>query len=77
MSDHLKMKRIFILTYYDLCISTFIMKLEMAIFVISNCLLDEIIPDLIQASNLFVELEVPTIGSHTLVRIGSNQVDSC
>lgn len=76
MSDHLKIKRIFMLTHYSFFISTWIMKFEMPIFVVGSCLLDEIIPDLIQPSKLYVELKVSTMGSHTLVGISSNQVDS-
>ena len=63
------------LTQYSFFISTLIMKFEMPIFVIGNCL-HEIIPDLIQPSKLYVELEVSTMGSHALVGINPNQVDS-
>ena len=42
-SDHLKIKRSFILTHCNFCISTSVMKLEMAIFMIGSCVLDEMI----------------------------------
>ena len=50
---------------YNFCNLTLIQKLEVAIFLICNRLLDEIIPDSIQQSMWSLELEVPTIGPHT------------
>lgn len=50
------------------CISTLIPKLDMTIYVIRNCSLNEnLIPNLIYQSKLYVELKMPsTMRRHTL-----------
>lgn len=53
-----------LISYY-LCILTLVLKLEVTIFLICNCFLDEIIPDLIHRSMLSLELDVPTTAPHT------------
>ena len=44
------------------------MKLEMTFYVIRICWLDETVSKPVQWLYLFVELEVPTIQPHTLIR---------
>ena len=65
MLSWLKRKGIFTLTSYNVCILYLIQKLVVTIFMIRDCQPDETIPDPIQQPNLFVELEVLTIGPHT------------